>query len=150
MPTAYDAMLNVRQTMKFYDQCLDEVRARYGLSRIEIVILSFLKNNPGHDTVAEISDMRMLSKGNVSRGVDSLIQRGMLQRAPDLIDRRWVHLHLLPAAAPILRDIQTASIEFVHRAFDGFTAADLAAFHDLNRRLAENVRRNLERGPSHG
>lgn len=151
MEQVSDALLAIRQTMKLYDQCLDQVRNRYSLSKLEIVIISFLHNNPGHDTAGAVAEMRMLSKGNVSRGVDSLTARGLLERLPDKTDRRWVHLRLKPEADPIVQDIELAAQHFIALTFSGFTEDDLSRFHDLNRKLANNVRMNLERSTlSHG
>lgn len=144
-------LITIRQVMKFYEQCQEPVRKRYQLSKMEILIMSFLHNNPGHDTVGEIADMRMLSKGNVSRGADSLIKRGLLERLPDQVDRRWVHLRLLPQAVPIVDDIEAASMVFAREAFAGFTPEDIKTFRALNHKLAVNAGRNLERSPfSHG
>ena len=145
MAAAFDALMAIRQTMKFYDLCLDGVREQYHLTKIEVTIISFLKNNLGHDTAAEISDMRMLSKGNVSRGADELICRGLLERIPDKTDRRVIHLRLLPEAAPIVEAIEAATVDFSRQIFEGFTPEDMMAFHNLNMRLSQNVSRNLER-----
>ena len=143
--TSSSALITIRQTMKLYEQCLDVVRQRHQLSRLEAIIISFLHNNPGHDTVGEIADMRMLSKGNVSRGADSLIKRGFLERIPDQVDRRWVHLKLKDEAEPIVRDITRASRVFGKQAFAGFSEEDLKTFHELHQRLAANVEQHFER-----
>ena len=144
------ALITIRQIMKFYELCQEPVRQQYRLSRLEILIMSFLHNNPGHDTVGEIADMRMLSKGNVSRGADSLIQRGFLERVPDRVDRRCVHLRTLPQADGLIQDIEAASLVFAQKTFDGFSAEDMETFRELNRRLAENAGRNLEGRSLHG
>lgn len=149
--SAADALIAIRQTMKFYEQCLDGVRRDYQLSRLEIIIISFLHNNPGHDTVGEIAELRMLSKGNVSREADVLIKRGLLERVPDQRDRRWVHLRLRPEVAPIVEQINLANQAFSQKIFDGFSAEDMEAFRVLNRRLAANICRSMERSPTnHG
>ncbi len=140
-----DALIVIRQTMKFYEQCLDGVRRDHQLSRLEVIIISFLHNNPGHDTVGEIAEMRMLSKGNVSREADTLIRRGLLERVPDPKDRRWVHLRLRPEAAPIVEEIGRANRVFEQKVFEGFSAEDIETFRALNRRLADNICRSMER-----
>lgn len=150
MKTAFDALISIRQTVKLYDQCLEDIRAAHQLTKIEIAIISFLSNNPGHDTVAEISDMRLLSKGNVSRAADGLIRRGLLTRSPDQVDRRRVHLLLTDVSAPIVKDIQEAGTDFIRLLFDGFTQEDRMTFFELNNRLIKNVSQNLERSVSLG
>ena len=145
MDSGANALITIRQIMKFYEQCLEVVREHWQLSRLETIIISFLHNNPGRDTVGEIADTRMLSKGNVSRGADSLIRRGLLERIPDQVDRRWVHLRLRPEADPIVADIENACAVFWEEAFAGFTPEELRLFHSFNTRLAHNVGSKLER-----
>lgn len=145
MDTSSIILTTMRHIMKFYDQCLECVRQNHGLSRLEIIIISFLHNNPDHDTVAEIAYMRMLSKGNVSRAADSLIRRGLLDRIPDQTDRRWVHLKLTPEAAPIVSQIAQARLDFQQLAFEGFTSEEMTHFESLNHRLTDNICRNFER-----
>ena len=44
---------------------------------------------------ADIVERRMLPKGNVSAGVETLVQKGLLMRRQDQTDRRKIHLSLL-------------------------------------------------------
>ena len=85
-------LANIRRIVKLYDSMLKPVCERYTLALIEATIISFLYNNPGRDTAADIVEYRMLSKGNVSQAVESLIQKGLLQRCQDTRDRRRIHL----------------------------------------------------------
>ena len=74
---------NIRRIVRLYDSMLRPVCDRYGLAPIEATIISFLQNNPGRDTAADIVELRMLSKSNVSQAVESLIQKSLLQRRQD-------------------------------------------------------------------
>ena len=121
-----DLRLLVRSMNKLYDQCMDGIRRKHGLSQIEIIIVSFLHNNPSRDTAGDIALFRMRPKGNVSQGVDSLIQKRLLARFPDGADRRKIHLKLTEMALPIVEEIET--------------------FFALNRRLMKNIMDSLERG----
>lgn len=78
--------------MKFQDSLLKQLSETYGLTLIEANVITFLHNNPGKDTAADITELRMLSKGNVSQAVESLIQKGLLKRIPDLHDDAGSHL----------------------------------------------------------
>ena len=55
---------------------LKAICEEYRLTLIEATIISFLHNNPAKNTAADIVELRMLSKGNVSQAVESLIQKG--------------------------------------------------------------------------
>ena len=146
MKNVSEVLTTIRQIIKLYELCLEDTRTKYGLTGMEIRIISFLHNNPGKDTVVDIANMRVLSKGNVSRGADSLIQKELLERIHDKVDRRCVHLHLLPAANAIIEDIENASRRFEEQIMNGFTEEETELFADLNERFLQNIKEGLERG----
>ena len=133
-------LVNIRRIIKLYDNMLKPVCDRYGLVPIEATIISFLYNNPGKDTAADIVELRMLAKSNVSQAVESLIQKSLLQRQQDTADRRRIHLLLTPEAAPITADIETVRESFRKQIFQGFTDEDQKQFAQFNERIAENTK----------
>ncbi len=149
MESATDVLLAIRMIVKLYEKMLRPVCEHYHLAQIEADVISFLYNNPGRDTVGDIAEFRMLSKGNVSIAAENLIQRSVLRREQDSADRRRMHLYLRPEAEPIITEIQQVRGEFIQQIFDGFQLEDLQMFSHLNRRLAENVQKALEGGVRH-
>ena len=107
---------------------------------MEANIITFLKNNPGLDTAADMAELRALSKSHISQAVESLCQKGLLARTPDRADRRKMHLSLLPPADPITESIDQIQDNFGHRIFQGFSESDLETFSRLNRQIIENVK----------
>ena len=91
MKNASDMLLLVRYMMKLYEKHLENVQMKYQLSHIEIAIIGFLYNNPEKDTAADIVERRMLPKGNVSAGVEMLVQKELLIRRQDQADSRKIH-----------------------------------------------------------
>lgn len=120
MQRATDILLLIRGLGKLNDKCLETVRKEYELSQIEVTIMGFLHNNPGKDTVGEIAYWRMLPKGNVSQGVESLIQKRLLQRICDKDDRRKIHLQITEQAKDIVRGIDKARKNMMRRFFLDF------------------------------
>lgn len=59
-----DFLTNIRRIIKLHESMLKGICETYRLSLIEATIISFLYNNPGKDTAADIVELRMLSKGN--------------------------------------------------------------------------------------
>lgn len=143
--SATDILLSIRTLMKLYEQTLSEIKTDCRLSLMEINIISFLHNNPGKDTIGDIAELRMLPKGNVSQGVESLVQKSLIRRTPDKADRRKIHLTLTSQAYPLVEEIEEAKRLFFLRAYDGFSAEETALFFQLNNRIAENARKWLER-----
>ena len=107
---------------------------------IEATIISFLFNHPGRDTAADIVELRMLSKSNVSQAVESLIQKSLLQRRQDTADRRRIHLLLTAEAAPITAEIEKVRASFHKKIFRGFTEEEQRLFTAFNERIAENTK----------
>ena len=139
-------LTNFRRIIKLYDNKLRPICGRYGLLPIEVTIISFLNNNPGKDTAADISNLRMLSKSNVSQAVESLIQKALLQRRQDTEDRRRIHLSLTSEAKPIIREIESVRLNFRKQIFKGFTEEELKQFIQFNNRIAENIKTETQGG----
>ena len=77
----------------------------YGMTRAQGVILARLARQPGM-TQNEMAGVCEVEPITVGRLVDRLEARGLLERRLDPADRRIRRLHLLPAAEPILQEIQ--------------------------------------------
>lgn len=131
--------MTLRNLFRLYDKMLKAVCTEHDLTLVEADVISFLENNPGKDTAADIVQLRMLSKGAVSKAVEALIQKGLLQRIPDTQDRRKIHLRLEEAAGPVLLDIDHVREAFLDTVLDGFTKEELAQ----NARFFDKVFDNL-------
>lgn len=140
-----DILLLIRGLDKLNNKCLEPVRKEYELSQMEVIIMGFLHNNPGKDTVGDISSWRMLPKGNVSQGVESLIQKGFLERFPDKEDRRKIHLCITDKAKNMICGIDRARKEYNNQIFDGLSEEEQKMYFQINGKILENVFKGLER-----
>ena len=140
-----ELFMGLRSLFRLYDKMLKKVCTEHDLTLVEADIISFLHNNPGKDTAADIVELRMLSKGAVSKSVESLIQKSLLERTPDLEDRRRIHLTLRPEAEPVMETVNEVREEFVDAILDGFTAEELALYDQFFGRLFDNARKAMER-----
>ena len=138
-------LLLVRYMMKLYEKSLEDVQIKYQLSHIEIAIIGFLYNNPEKDTAADIVERRMLPKGNVSAGVETLVQKELLIRRQDQADRRKIHLSLLEKALPIIREIDEINQNFREQIFKNFSEEELKNYEAMNELLLKNLKEVLER-----
>ena len=134
----------LQNLFRLYDKLLKKVCMKYDLSLIEADVISFLRNNPGKDTAADIVELRMLSKGAVSKAVEVLVQRSLLERIPDGKDRRKIHLRLKPEANPITENIDEVREEFLDTILEGFSKEEVEMQVRLNQRLFENTTRAME------
>ena len=138
-------LVNIRRIIKLHETMAPQICQDYHLSLIEATIISFLYNNPGKDTAADIVELRMLSKGNVSQAVESLIQKSILQRKQDTEDRRKIHLSLTPAAHPITQELEIISKEFLEEVFSGLSQEELELLERMNDRIIENTKNAIAR-----
>lgn len=145
MIRASDILMGFRCMIKMHESFLKEICERYHLTLIEGSILMFLHNNPGKDTAADIVELRMLSKGNVSQAVEALIKRNLLERHPDLHDRRKIHLSLLPETEEIIADMDQMRQRFHQELFWNLSEEEQEQFASFNGRIFENAKRAMKR-----
>nr|WP_308000223.1 MarR family transcriptional regulator [uncultured Merdimonas sp.] len=86
----------------------------------------------------------MLSKGAVSKAVESLIQKDLLEREPDTKDRRKIHLKLRPQAKPVTKSIDEVRTEFLDTVLNGFTEEELEIHTQFFQKLFDNTRKAIE------
>lgn len=145
MKNCTEFWIGLRGMIKLYEKTMKTVCTAHALTMVETDIIAFLKNNPQKDTAADIVELRMLSKGAVSKGVEALIQKELICRYPDMEDRRRIHLKLTDRSEPILTDIEKAQTEFWDTVFEGFSEEELVICEKLKAHLFENVRNAEER-----
>ena len=145
MKNCTEFWLGLRGMIKLYEKTMKTVCTAHALTMVETDIIAFLKNNPQKDTAAEIVELRMLSKGAVSKGVEALIQKELIRRYPDTEDRRRLHLQLTDRSELILTDIERAQTEFWNTVFEGFSEEELEIHERLKTHMFENVRNAEER-----
>ena len=139
-----ELFMGLRSLFRLYDKMLKKVCTEHDLTVIEADIISFLQNNPGKDTAADIVELRGLSKGAVSKAVECLIQKTLLESVPDLEDRRKIHLKIMPEAVPLTESINEVKEEFVGTILEGFTKEELEMQSQFLDRLFENTKRAIE------
>lgn len=145
MKNCTEFWLGLRGMIKLYEKTMKTVCTAHALTMVETDIIAFLKNNPQKDTAADIVELRMLSKGAVSKGVEALIQKELIRRYPDTEDRRRLHLQLTDRSELILTDIERAQTEFWNTVFEGFSEEELEIHERLKTHMFENVRDAEER-----
>ena len=140
-----DFLTNIRRIIKLHESMLKGICETYRLSLIEATIISFLYNNPGKDTAADIVELRMLSMGNVSQAVESLMQKSLLQRRQDTEDRRKIHLSLTQAAQPITASLKELFQQFHEELFFGLSKEELELFDRVNEQIIVNTQNAIAR-----
>ena len=98
------------------------------------------------DTATDIVEDRHLTKSHVSASEKTLQARGYLQRVYLSGNRKTAHLHLAPAAEPVVEKGRRAQQAFFAALQKGLAPAERAALKSAFGKLLKNARAALEEG----
>ena len=101
----------------------DRRARRNGMTRAQWGILIHLEKNPGLNQ-KELSTILEVEPISVARLVDRLVTAGLVERRSDVRDRRVWRLHLLPAAMPLMSEINRHRGEMSDFITAGLTVAE--------------------------
>lgn len=134
----------IASTQEYYHRIISPVSLKYHLTYMELTILLYLANNPGHDTAAEIVRKRHLTKSHVSTSIKTLEEKGLLQKERAGNDRRTDHLILTDASSSIVRAGQAAQKEFYDGITDGLSEKSLESLVSCFMQMDRNIARALK------
>jgi DNA-binding MarR family transcriptional regulator len=101
---------------------------RFELSVEHFHILRHIRK--GHSSVSDLAEARSISRPAVSQAVEALVEKGLVSRQQDAVDRRFVKLMLTPEGDELLNKIfQQNRIWMVER-MNGFSDDDLKQMID--------------------
>jgi DNA-binding MarR family transcriptional regulator len=99
-----DPLILLHDVARMLRTRFDQFARTLGLTRAQAIILSRLSRQPGlsQNEMAAICEVEPITVGRL---IDRLEARGLVERRADPSDRRIRRLHLLPAAEPLLAEI---------------------------------------------
>jgi MarR family transcriptional regulator, transcriptional regulator for hemolysin len=80
-----------------------------------------------------------IEKTSLVKLLDSLEEKGLIRRAPDLVDRRVKRVELLPPATDVLREISSLAAEVRAELLVGIPEADLRTSLDVLDMISANI-----------
>ena len=92
--------------------------------------------------ILSLIEYSCLSPGMVSRSLESLRKSGLIEGYRDQEDSRYIHLRLLPRAAPILDKLTQAQTKFITCIAEGISKEDFAQVCQIAEKMAENLDAN--------
>lgn len=130
---------------QYLGECIAPVCKEYHLNSTEMTILLFLHNNPSKDTAKDIIEYSRLAKANVSKAVEHLMRRDLLERVRDVQDRRVAHLCLTETAERMMPDLHAAAEHYLQGVFADFSPEEMRAYSKFNDRIATNAEKRLKK-----
>lgn len=132
-------LLDMKNVIDFYNRLATKAAEESGITRPEGDILIFLRNNPEHNTAKDIVRLKGVSKAYVSKAVEPLLQKGLIQIKVDSIDRRCQHLSLTDQATPIVEIFHQMQKEFINKITIGIDTEDLNILWKVTAQFSENA-----------
>ena len=126
---------------RYYENSFQDLLEKFGLTRLEAVILIFLHNNPDFNTARDIVELRGFSKSNVSTALEALRLRQYLTVRPDPDSRRVRRIFLREEKRDIVEALARRQTETLDRLTEGFSREDLELMQQFLDRMEENIKR---------
>ena len=109
------------------DRIARAYQALFGLTIPEWRLVAVIAEGGGI-TQQAIGVKTRMDKVTVSRAAIALVERGLIERAPNAGDRRSHLLRLTPAGQALYQQVAPKALELERRIFGGFDADRVAAF----------------------
>lgn len=114
---------------------LTAVYAAHGLTEPEFDLLASLRRSPGLSLPAgELAAHTMVTSGGLTKRVDRLVARGLVERLGTPEDGRRRMIRLTDAGTTLIDEAFTAHMANEHRLLDRLGAEDTAALEPILRR----------------
>jgi len=142
--TSFNYFNTLGMAKKSYNTILAPVCTKWEITRNELDVLLFLRNNPRYDRATDIVTYRGIAKSHVSMSVANLESKGLLARKFDKADRRTVHLVLTEQGNDIAREAGQYQSQFFSALYQGVTEEEFALWGRVTEKVCNNIR-NLEK-----
>lgn len=145
MDTEFETLLYGQQFKKLYEKMSNLMIEKYGLHKVEIEVLLFLKKGRG-DTARDIAENKYFSKAHISHAIEHLAECGYLVGMPDGQDRRCIHLMLTQEAEPVCQELVKMRETLMDIVFKDVTGEE----REMMRQIARKIARNIDEELTHG
>ena len=132
------------QMRDYYAKQIKNEFTEYNFSPNEISILIVLKNNPSITTSTQLKVVLGVSKALVSRSVDALEKKGLIQVKTDSKDKRISHIVLTQKSRPVIDLIDKKIQLFNENLFKNIDENEMKIFKDVLNKLRVQIDKELK------
>lgn len=139
MDDKIEQLLNGQHYKKFQEATYARIIEEYTLTLLDIKVLLFLEKHASRNTAKDIVKMHYFTKSNVSKSIDTLLERGYLQKEYDSHDRRCIHLRVRPEADGIIRAAKKCQQEMCQVIFQGISQEEILLIQQTAQKIMQNI-----------
>ncbi len=122
-----------------YQSMQSTVCDKFEISVNELDVLMFLFNNPEYNTAKEIVDVRRFTKSTVSKTVEMLRQKNLIETVVDKVDRRIVRITLTDNSIPITIDGKKVQEDYLQLIYRGVDEDKLEIYKEVLNIIEKNI-----------
>lgn len=120
---------------------MEKSLAEFELTPAEIDVLTFLINNMDKEiTASQISMHRGISKGLVSRAVNLLKDKKLIQQKENLEDARSVYLEIIDEEDNVVKKVKEMNEIFIEQLIKDIDIKDLELCVKVNNKTLNNIK----------
>ncbi len=139
MDDEIELMLMGQHFKKFQEAAYSKLAEEYALTLLDIRVLLFLDKHGAENTAKDIVKMHCFTKSNVSKSIESLLEKGYLQKEYDNQDRRRIHLQIQSTAKPIIQKAKKQHEEILRTVFQGIEESEMDVIRQVARKITGNI-----------
>lgn len=140
----FELLIMGQQFKKLYEKCYGHIMQTYGLKKIDIDVLYFLSHSGKQDTAKDIANLIYVSKAHVSKAIENLHQKALIDLIADPSDRRYVHISISASGQQIVDEIKQIRAKTEKILFDGISPEDRELLLRLSYQIADNIDHALQ------
>jgi len=140
---AHEALLNVYYTASMMKKLADAFFGPFGLTDVQFNLMGLLHYESGKEgglSQAQISDMMLVNRANITSLVDRMENAGLVTRTAHSKDRRFNIIKLTSKGKKLFTKVEPHYIEQVHKVMASLDESELKKLMAM----LEKVRRTLQ------
>ena len=125
---AHEALLNIYYTASMMKKRADDFFGRFGLTDVQFNLMSLLHYESGKEnglSQAQISDMMLVNRANITSLVDRMEKAGIVVRTAHSNDRRFNIIKLTTKGEKLFTKVEPHYIEQVRKVMASLNAAEM-------------------------
>lgn len=143
MYNLFDTLTVIYKYKKLYERNCQELMKKYDLRIADIDVLYQVAHSGNRNLAKDIVDDGM-SKANVSKSVEHLHSKGLVELVADKEDRRCVHIEPTADAQEIVVEVENIRRTMGEHLSEGISKEDRIAVTRVMHQLYENMTHELE------
>ena len=136
----YKYIIYFRKAKKLYKNCVEKDLKKYDLTQNEIEIIMYINRTTNQNTAKDLVKYLGLSKGMISRTIDQLISKEILQIEKDKSDKRVSRLNINPTCTELISDLEKSRTKFLGALANNIEVEKLDIFASVLEDMIDNLK----------